>query len=73
MRTWEGLAELLDTGTTGDAAAGVAIPYIIIHLSMFTIGGTMNIARVEHIRRVAVHVDPWALVKCGVWREDKCR
>ena len=64
-----GLGELLDAGTTGDAAAGVAIPYNKIVLRVILPRPPTSKARLEPICRVVVHVDPSARSCVWVWNQ----
>ena len=66
-----GLGELLDAGTTGDAAAGVAIPYNKIVLRVILPRPPTSKARLEPICRVVVHVDPTARSCVWVWNHGK--
>ena len=62
-----GLGELLHAFYTGDAAAGVAIPYNKIVLRVILPRPPTSKARLEPICRVVVHVDPSARSYVWVW------
>ena len=64
-----GLGALLHARVTGDAAAGVAIPYNKIVLRRVSICPPTSKARLEPICRVVVHVDPPARSYVWVWNQ----